>query len=72
MHVGICLVMTRGGEDQMPAQAILLEQAQRCWRLARSVYNQQTAAELEAYARQLEERARFLERKKPKTRVSTE
>jgi hypothetical protein len=56
----------------MPAQAVLLEQAQRCWRLARSVYNQQTAAELEAYARQLEERARFLEGKEPKTRVSTE
>jgi hypothetical protein len=39
---------------------VLLEQAQRCWRLAKSIYNQEAAAELEAYARQLEERARRL------------
>lgn len=39
----------------------LREQAQRCWRLARSIYNAEAAAELEAYARQLEERAERLE-----------
>jgi hypothetical protein len=39
----------------------LREQAQRCWRLAQSIYNAQAAAELEAYARQLEERANGLE-----------
>lgn len=41
----------------------LREQAQRCWRLARSIYNAEAAAELEAYARQLEERAERLETK---------
>jgi len=41
----------------------LREQAQRCWRLARSIYNAEAAAELEAYARQLEERAERLEAK---------
>lgn len=40
---------------------LLLEQAQQCWRLAGSIYNQEIAAELEAYARQLEERASSLE-----------
>lgn len=40
---------------------VLLEQAQQCWRLANSIYNQEIAAELEAYARQLEERAACLE-----------
>ena len=40
---------------------ILREQAQRCWRLAQSIYNAEAAAELEAYARQLEERALELE-----------
>lgn len=39
----------------------LLEQAQQCWRLAGSIYNQEIAAELEAYARQLEEQAARLE-----------
>ena len=39
----------------------LREQAQRCWRLAQSIYNAEAAAELEAYARQLEERAHELE-----------
>jgi hypothetical protein len=55
----------------MPASVVLLEQAQRCWRLAKSVYNQETAAELEAYARQLEERAKILEGGDPKTKQST-
>ncbi len=45
---------------------VLLEQAQRCWRLAKSIYNQEVAAELEAYARQLEERAmRLAEEERP-------
>ena len=39
---------------------VLLEQAQQCWRLASSIYNQEIAAELEAYARQLEQRAASL------------
>jgi hypothetical protein len=39
----------------------LREQAQRCWRLAQSIYNAEAAAQLEAYARQLEQRARQLE-----------
>jgi hypothetical protein len=45
---------------------VLLDQAQRCWRLAKSIYNQEAAAELEAYARQLEERAlRLAEEERP-------
>ena len=47
-------------EGQVVAK-VLLEQAQQCWRLANSIYNQEIAAELEAYARQLEERAACLE-----------
>ena len=39
----------------------LQEQAQRCWRLAKSIYNPEASANLEAYARQLEERAQQLE-----------
>lgn len=39
----------------------LREQAQRCWRLARSIYNAEAAAQLEAYARLLEQRAQQLE-----------
>jgi hypothetical protein len=39
----------------------LREQAQRCSRLAKSIYNPAAAADLEAYARQLEERAQELE-----------
>jgi hypothetical protein len=39
----------------------LREQAQRCWRLAKSIYNPEEAAALEVYARQLEERAQLLE-----------
>lgn len=34
----------------------LLLQAERCRRLARSIYNADVAADLETYARQLEER----------------
>jgi len=41
----------------------LREQAQRCSRLAKSIYNPEAAADLEAYARQLEERAQELEAK---------
>lgn len=39
----------------------LREQAQRCWRLAQAIYNAEAVAELEAYARQLEQRAERLE-----------
>jgi hypothetical protein len=39
----------------------LREQAQRCWRLAKSIYNPEAAADLEVYARQLEECAERLE-----------
>jgi hypothetical protein len=39
----------------------LREQAQRCWRLARSIYNPEAAADLEVYARQLEQWAEQLE-----------
>jgi len=46
-------------EGQVVAK-VLLEQAQQCWRLASSIYNQEIAAELEAYARQLEKRAASL------------
>ena len=35
-------------------RAALREQAQRCRRLAKSIYNPEVAAELEDYARQLE------------------
>lgn len=42
----------------------LREQAQRCSRLAKSIYNPEAAAGLEAYARQLEERAQELEAKR--------
>ena len=45
----------------MVVAKVLLEQAQRCWRLAKSIYNPEAAADLEAYARQLEERAKRLE-----------
>jgi hypothetical protein len=49
---------------------VLLEQAQRCWRLAKSIYNQEAAAELEAYARQLEEQARRLEQEERQAQPS--
>ena len=42
-------------------RASLREQAQRCWRLAKSIYNAEASADLEVYARQLEERAQELE-----------
>jgi hypothetical protein len=41
----------------------LREQAERCWRLAKSIYNPAAAADLEVYARQLEECAEQLEAK---------
>jgi len=41
----------------------LREQARRCRRLAKSIYNPEAAAALEVYARQLEERAQLLEAK---------
>src|SRR5260221_629893 len=41
----------------------LREQAQRCSRLAKSIYNPEAAADLEAYARQLQERPQELEAK---------
>ena len=44
----------------MSAQA-LRDEAQRCRRLASSIYNPTVAAELEAHARALEERALRLE-----------
>ena len=52
----------------------LLDQAQRCWRLAKSIYNQEAVADLEAYARQLEERAKRLqeeERQAPPSGAAT-
>jgi hypothetical protein len=46
-------------------RASLREQAQRCWRLAKSIYNAEASADLEVYARQLEERAQELEPRHP-------
>ena len=46
----------------------LLEEAQRYRRLAKSIYNARTAAELEAHARALEDEAARLDVGRPRSR----
>jgi hypothetical protein len=46
----------------------LRDEAQRCRRLAKSIYNQMATAELEAHARALEEQAAKLEAAKSLSR----